>query len=52
MQTVRALCYMKASQILSMETCQGVPGDLYAASIFLLIAATTDFISHMKSQFR
>lgn len=48
MQTFRMLCYMHASRILSQETCNGVQGDLSAASVYLLLAGVVDFVDTLK----
>jgi hypothetical protein len=47
MQTVKVSCYMNASRILSQETCGGFQGDVYSASIYLLIAGAMDLNKHL-----
>ncbi len=38
---------MNASRILSQETCGGFQGDVYSASIYLLIAGAMDLNKHL-----
>ena len=50
MQTVRVNCYMQASKILSRETCEGTPGNLYLASIYFVTAGLLDWFDHINSK--
>jgi len=48
MQTVRTVCYMQASKILSQETCTGTQGNFSLACTYLVVAGLMDLSDFLR----